>query len=147
MIGKFTKKVYNIVALALGLTMAIPLSVFADNIKNDITTTVGGTASVTYTAGASATQVGYYIQPTGGSCDAADGSEATVNIIAPTGITANPSSLKFAACNTTKYVGFSTGANQTPGDYPITVSVLDPSGSYNTGSAGFSIPVNSPSPP
>jgi hypothetical protein len=122
-------------ALTVGAVMA-----YADNLKNDVT--AGG--NDTFTAGGSTT-IDYWIQAIG-SCDAADGSSATVAINVPAGVAATPSSLVFTACNTssegsptnTKSVVFSSS---TPGTYGVTASVTDSTGSYNTSPAAFTIHV------
>jgi PKD repeat protein len=133
-------------ALSFALIMAMLLTslALADNLKNDVV--VGGNDTIT--AGGSTT-INYWIQPTGGSCDAADGSSATVTINVPSGVTVSPSSLIFSTCNTssegnpnnTQSVTFSSS---TPGDYSITASVSDSSGSYNTSPANFMLHVLAP---
>jgi hypothetical protein len=108
----------------------------ADNVLNDVV--VGG--NDTFTAGGSTT-VNYRIQATGGSCDAADGSAATVTINVPAGVTAAPGSRVFSSCGTAQSVTFSSN---TPGNYGITVSVTDTAGSYNVNPASFTLHVLAP---
>jgi hypothetical protein len=121
---------------------------YADNLKNDVV--IGGNDTIT--AGGS-TSIDYWIQATGGTCDAADGSSATVSIVVPSGVTASPSSLTFSQCNTsgneanpnnTQSVTFSSS---TPGDYSITATVTDSSGTYNPSPAAFTLHVESASAP
>jgi hypothetical protein len=132
--------------LAIAMLVVVPFAAFADNLKDDVT--AGG--NDTFTAGGS-TIVNYWIQATGSgnTCDASDGSSATVTINVPAGVTASPSSLIFSACNTsnegnpnnTKSVTFSS---TTPGNYSITASVSDSSGDYNSNPADFTLHVNAP---
>jgi hypothetical protein len=113
------------------------LTVRADNIKNDI----DAVGDFTITVGGSTT-INYFIQPTGGTCDAADTSAAVVTIIKPAAVAASPASLTFNACNTDKPVQFSSS---TVGSYAITVSVSDTNGSYNPVPAAFTLVVTAPS--
>jgi hypothetical protein len=122
--------------MACAMVLAIPAVALADNVKNDVVAEGNGTI----TAGGSTT-VNYYIQPTGGTCDAADGSSAKVTINAPAAVTASPGSLTFSACDSSKPVQFSS---DTPGSYSITVSVTDSVGSYNASPAAFTLKVNAP---
>ena len=141
--------------LSIALTLAVVMAMLvtslavADNLKDDVV--VGGNDS--FTAGGSTT-IKYWIQSTGqgtgpNGCDAADGSSATVTINVPSGVTANPSSLTFSACNTsnesnpnnTQSVAFSSS---TPGNYNITASVNDTNGTYNTSNASFTLHVLAP---
>ena len=125
----------------------------ADNLRDDVVASGNGTI----TAGGSTT-INYYIQATGGSCDAADGSAAAVTINVPSGVTVdtNPSvsgnqnTLTFTACDTstggasptnTKAAVFSSPA---AGSYAITASVTDATGSYNETPANFTLTVNPP---
>jgi hypothetical protein len=132
--------------LLLAVTLvagAIAAVAYADNVKNDVV--AGGNDTIT--AGGSTT-IDYWIQATqSDGCDAADGSSATVTISAPAGVTATPSSRTFSACNTsgneanpnnTQSITFSSS---TAGDYPITVSVSDSAGNYNTSPASFTLHV------
>jgi hypothetical protein len=131
-------------SLAVILAMLITSLALADNLKDDVV--VGG--NDTFTAGGSTT-INYWIQDTGGTCDAADGSKATVTINVPAGVTANPASLLFSACNTvnqgtpnnTQSVTFTSS---TAGTYSITASVSDTSGSYNPAPANFTLHVIEP---
>ena len=142
---KFT----NALSLALILAMLFTSVGVADNLRDDVV--VGGNDTIT--AGGSTT-IKYWIQSTGsgtgpGGCDAADGSSATVTINAPSGVSATPSSLTFSACNTsneanpnnTQSVVFSSS---TAGNYSISVSVTDATGTYNTDNALFTLHVNAP---
>ena len=128
-------------ALTLG-TLVCAAVALADNVVNDVASNPG---SDTFTAGGSTT-VGYRIvEAVAGDsqagCNAADGSPATVNIQAPSGVTASPSSLSFNYCgNPAKTVQFSSA---TPGDYEIAVSVTDSGGAsgYRTNPATFTLHV------
>lgn len=139
-----TLRVVLMMALVLTL-LALPVLVLADNVKNDVI--AGG--SDTFTTGSSTT-INYYIQQTGSGgtgfsgCDPADGSNATVTINVPIGVSKVPSSLTFSSCDTLQSVNFSSA---TSGDYDITVSVSDSHGNYNTASAAFTLHVITPPPP
>lgn len=118
--------------------LSIAGAVLADNVRNDVVTGGAG-QNDTVTVGGSTT-IAYYIQAMGGSCDAADGSAALVTINTPAAVTATPGSLVFSQCElaNAKSVVFSAA---TIGDYSITVSVSDSSGSYNTTTANFTLHV------
>src|SRR5215211_8256034 len=123
--------------------IAIPAIVLADNVKNDVV--AGGNDTTTV---GTPTTVKYEIQQTGsggiGGCDATTASPVTVNINAPAGVTASPSSLSFDSCGTQKAVAFSSN---TAGNYGITVSTVDNVGDYNVTPAKFTLHVNNPPPP
>ena len=120
---------------------------YADNLKNDVG--ASGSKSIVLTGPSGSTTVKYYIQAnsSGGmsGCDAADDSAATVTITTPPGVTASPSRLTFNSCGSetsnAQSVEFSTS---TPGNYPITASVSDTRGDYNTGGATFTLAVTRP---
>ena len=124
------------------LLFLFPLQVFADNVMNtDINdVAVGGNVNITI---GDSTTINYFIRATGShdfpGCDASDGSPAKVNISTPANVTANPPSLDFNSCETSKAVVFSASE---AGDYPITVSVDDTQGVYNTEPAKFTLHVN-----
>ena len=108
--------------------IAVPaLAALADNVENDVV--AGGNDTTTV---GTPTTVKYEIQQTGsggiGGCDATTASPVTVNINAPAGVTASPSSLSFDSCGTQKAVAFSSN---TAGNYDITVSTVDNVGDYN----------------
>ncbi len=134
-------KFANALSLALIMAMLFTSIGLADNLRDDVV--AGG--NDTFNAGGSTT-IRYWIQATGAGnlCDAADGSSATVTINVPAGVAASPSSFAFSACNTqnesnpnnTKSVIFSSS---TPGNYLITASVSDTSGTYNTNPADFTL--------
>jgi hypothetical protein len=123
--------------------IAIPAIALADNVKNDVV--AGGNDTTTV---GTPTTVKYEIQQTGsgslGGCDATVASPVTVNINAPAGVTASPSSLSFSSCGTQKAVAFSSN---TAGDYDITVSTVDNVGDYNVAPAKFTLHVTNPPPP
>jgi hypothetical protein len=118
--------------------------VYADNVQNDVV--AGG--NDTFTAGGSTT-VNYLIRETGGDgCNPADGTNATVKIITPAAITATPNSLIFSACasgnDTTNYKS-TVFSSTIPGNYTITVSVVDSGGgTYNPMPATFILHVLPP---
>lgn len=141
--SRFGRKFNWIATLVVVLTLAVPWAVFADNVRNDVV----ADGNDTITAGGSTT-INYWIQPTGNTCDAADGSPVTLTIIAPVEVTLSTTSLTFNLCNTesegagkpnnTQGVVFTSSI---PGDYSITVSASDSNGSYNTNNAGFTLHV------
>lgn len=123
----------TVLAAGLCLTLAIPA--LADVVTNDVTNSVasGGKAEVLE---GSALRVNYWIKPTGGTCDAADGSAAQLAINVPGGVTATPASLNFKACEfeTRQAVDFSAA----PGAYEIPqASVSDANGQYNEAATAF----------
>lgn len=120
-----------VLTLSGGLAGGVAL---ADNVKNDVV--VGGTDTIV--AGGNTT-VSYQIQDTGNTCDAADGSPATVTVNAPAGVTASPSSLSFSTCNSPQPVVFSSS---NVGQHEVTVSVSDVNGDYNPVPAKFTLKVN-----
>jgi hypothetical protein len=123
------------------LALLVPLTVFADNVVDNVT--VGGTDTIT--AGGS-TIVSYKINANGGDgqtgCNASDGSPATVTLSIPAGVTASTLSLTFSACNVFQPVTFSA---TTAGNYAITVaSIVDSgTGAYNN-QADWTLHVNAP---
>jgi hypothetical protein len=125
--------------LAISALMIAATAAYADTVTNDIVASVNDTM----TSGGSLTAQ-YKINATGGDsqtgCNASDGSNATVNIVAPAGVTATPNSLVFNYCGMpTKGVNFTS---TTPGDYSITVNVSDSgAGTYNTTPATFTLHV------
>ncbi len=129
------------------LALAVPLIAFADNVVNDVT---GSAATNTFTAGGSLT-VAYRINATGNdgqqSCNASDGSPATVTINVPASVTATPSTLLFTECGVanSQNVVFSASI---AGDYAIPVVTVGDSGvgSYNVGDTDFTLHVL-PAPP
>jgi hypothetical protein len=137
-------------ATVVGLLVTLfgPVLVRADNVINDVdsnappTLTLGENESVT---------VNYWIQATGGDgqtgCNASDGSPATVDIIAPAGVTASPTSLTFTACkegstNNSQSVTFTGTVASDADGYAIAVSVDDDgAGTYNVNPAKFDLVV------
>lgn len=117
----------------------------AENVKNDI-----GAGGIDTVAAGSSTTISYYIQDTGGqnTCEAADGTKATVTINAPAAVTTSTNSLDFTKCGEENKQGVQFSSN-TVGDYEITVSVSDSteSGSYNVSPAKFTLHVTNPPPP
>jgi hypothetical protein len=121
---------------------------WSDNVKDDVA--ISGTGSTrTITLGDS-TVVNYFIQPTGSgggggpTCDAADGSTATVTINHPANVTVSPASLTFNACDQQKPVTFSATA---AGTYSIpAVTITDSHGDYNVNPTAFTLQVNNPAP-
>ena len=130
--------------LALIMAMLVTSLALADNLKDD----ANSAGNNTITAGGS-TVIKYWIQAQG-TCDAADGSSATVTINLPAGVTASPSILTFTQCNTSGNEGSPnntqnvTFSSSTPGDYSITASVFDSSGAYNENPANFTLHVLAP---
>lgn len=126
-----------VASTAAGLLALTGVAV-ADNVKNDVAsdTGVGGKRTVTVDEG---TTVEYHVQPTGGSCDAADGSPVTLTIEKPAAVEASVSSLVFTHCDVSQPVTFSSGS---AGNYSITHTAQDVRGTYNTNPANFDLVVN-----
>lgn len=142
---------------ALGLTTALVVSLASlshgDVLKNTVAAGGGVGQKLEVTVG-TPVAVPYYIQATGGSCDAADGSPADVTVTAPQGATVNGGStatLTFTACDVPQSVSFAVAA---AGTYAIpAATVADSRGSYTTSTtaldlvaspASVSAPVNQP---
>ena len=108
-----------------------------DLVHNDVSASGIQTTSVGV-----ATTVNFYIQDAGGSCDASDGSAATVNMVDPAHVSVSPSSLVFSACGVANEQAASFSADQA-GDYAISVTVSDSVAvdGYNTNPAKFTLHV------
>jgi hypothetical protein len=116
---------------------------FADVVKNSVASGGGVGGNKTILEGESAT-VPYWIDATGGTCDAADGSSATVTINKPADVTAAPESLTFTSCGdaNAQNVVFSAPV----GEYEIPdAGVTDSRGNYNTNSTAFKLVVKADS--
>jgi hypothetical protein len=128
--------------MVVAILAAIVGGAFADQVQTDVGTSVSG--STTITSGGSA-GVDYWIQPTGSTCDAADGSPVTVTINTPSDVSVVPSSLNFNTCHdgsnlNAQEASFSSthlGSNAIP-----VVSVSDSSGSYGVNNTDFALKVN-----
>lgn len=121
--------------LAAGLCLTVAAPALADVVTNDVTNSVasGGKAEVLE---GSKLRVNYWIKSTGGSCDAADSSAATLAINVPAGVVAGPDQLVFKACEfeARQAVEFQAA----PGSYDIPVaSVTDAQGQYNEAATAF----------
>ncbi len=144
--------------LALGLSLAVSFSMIftslalADNIVNNIDTTVDAAFETrTITAGGS-TIVGYYIQPTTGGgdangCNATGANPATITLSVPSGVTASSTSFQVVGCDDppTPAVVNITFSSNTPGTYTISVSSVTggkPGSVWNTTPASFQLIVN-----
>jgi PKD domain len=127
--------------------VALVAVAYADNVQNDVV--AGGNDTI---VSADSTNIRYWIQPTGGTCDAADGSPATVAINGPAAVVRTPSSLVFTACNTQNQANPNNTqtvnlTSTTLGAHAMTApSVVDSSGTYNGQPAAFTLKVN-PRPP
>lgn len=142
---QLSKKFWNIVSLALVLSLVFAPVAFADNVQNDVETP---NEIITITAGSSTT-VNYLIKANNGDgqngCNAEDNTPATVTINVPAGVTAFPGSLSFTSCDTLQSVVFSSSS---VGEHEITVSVSDTGpGTYNPNPAKFKLIVNTAPPP
>jgi len=140
----FLRSKVKLLVIAFAVVLAIPAIALADNVQNDVT--AGGNDTITT---ATSTTINYRITANNGDgqtgCNAADTSAATLNINAPSGVTATPTSRTFTSCGTNQSVQFSSS---TAGDYTITVSVSDSgTGTYNTSPATFTLHVTNPPPP
>jgi hypothetical protein len=134
------------------LVLALPLAVFADQVVNNIDSTIDPALETkTITAGGSGT-VGFYIQasttiPAGDAngCNATGANPATVNLSVPAGVTASSTSLTFTGCGIVQNVTFSSS---TVGNH--TISVANVTGGklgslWDTAPAAFTLVVNPPS--
>lgn len=140
----------SLLVVALAALLAIPAMALADNIQNDIASTAGADSVVNATVGISST-VGYYIESTGGTCDAADGSSATLTpqkTSGPAGgsVSISPTSQTLSSCGSANKKSFGFTADKA-GDYVIEVTATDSAGSYNPMPAKFKLHVSDPAPP
>ena len=130
--------------IALGLVLALFTAgiALADNVQNNVSSSSSG---VTNTIGTSV-GVGYRISATGGDgqngCNASDGSDAVVTIVAPASVAVSPASLRFTSCGDFLTAQF---AGSVVGVFDISVSVSDTGpGSYGTDQATFRLNVVAP---
>jgi hypothetical protein len=127
----FLRGKVRLLFVAFAVMLAVPAIALADNIVNDIDTTVHADSVVNATVGETV-RVGYLIQATGQICDAADGTKATLTPSKDSGpgtVAISPTSQDYTACDSSKTFDFSA---DTPGDYVIAVAVADTNGDYNT---------------
>lgn len=141
-------------ALGLALVLvllALPLVVFADQVVNNIDTSIDPALETrTITAGGS-TVVGFYIQPSNtipagdaNGCNATGSNPATVNLSVPAAVTASPTSLTFTGCGILQNV---TLSSTTTGNHTISVASVTggKSGSlWDTAPADFTLQVLPP---
>lgn len=120
----------------------------ADNLVNDVSTTVDG--KVASIANGGSTVVGYKVNGAGSDgCDATPASPATVTISAPSGVGVTGATLSadkkltFSECQNFQYVTFSSSV---AGDHAITHAIQDNVGSYNN-HANFTLRVGQPAAP
>src|SRR6266498_2462102 len=141
------RKIQAVALLALIATVLTATIAFADNVKTDVV--VNGNDSITTST---STTIHYYIQATGSegagggaTCDASDGSAVTITIVKPAAVTASPGSLIFTSCGVAaqQAVAFSSS---TAGNYSITVTTSDSSGTYNDNSAAWTLKVTAAPP-
>src|SRR5688500_3727315 len=81
MFSNLTKALTRALVLVTIVSVSLPWTVLADNVRNDVQQS--GSENRDYVIGGAPVQVGYFIQATGGSCDAADGTAATVTVNVP----------------------------------------------------------------
>ncbi len=147
MTKKFRTKLFNLTALALVLSLAMPWAAFADTVSNNVTvggndtTTVGSTTTVSY----SLTATNDPGEPGNSKkCNASDTSpvEITVAVAVPNGTTAtvDPAKLTFKECGVAQSVKL--GASKA-GDY--TVSVSTSANNVATSAAEFTLKVKAAS--
>lgn len=131
--------------LVLVIMLALPIVVFADIVQNDVSSSGQGTE---LELGEYMT-VDYWIQDTFGDlqrgCNASDGTPATVRILPPPGLAAEPASLTFTACRSAQKVTFTPTSVGFP---EIPVAVEDEGiGTYNLNNAFFTLNVVDTTPP
>jgi len=125
-----------VLAVIVALAAAFASVASGDTIKNDIAVNGPG-EKATVDAGATF-DVNYYIQATGGSCDAADGSGAQISITLPDGVAATPNPFTMTNCGEGNATTVHFTAPTEEGRYDIPkVTVDDPNGDYSTGSTAF----------
>jgi hypothetical protein len=142
----FGKRFSRALAVTTVASLVMATAAFADNVDNDVQSTYGS-ENVAYTAGTAALPVSFWIENTGPSCDAADGSAVTLTITAaPADVIISPASRTFTTCGAAnaQTVSFSTAADAAPGTRDITVTASDTNGAYNDNGAGFHLVVSAP---
>lgn len=115
--------------MAFAMMLALPATAFADLVKNEVTNGTGGKRVV---ALGESTSVPYWITKTGGACDPADGTAATVFLKvsawpeggAASDIGISPASQTFAACDANKSFSFST-EDARLGSYTVVVDRVE----------------------
>lgn len=126
------------VALTLAAALVFAVPAFADVVKNDVGVS-GGVGQVRSLLAGQSTTINFYIDATGGSCDAADGSPARLSFDLPAGVTASPSTLTFTECGASQPVAFSAAS---AGRYDVpAATVTDAYGSYNASATAFRLEV------
>ncbi len=137
------RRTFGALTAALIVLFVAMAPVAADNVQNDLavtgndTITSGGTTTVSYRIQATGTSGGGNDPQPG--CNASDGSPATLTILTPAGVTANPASLTFSACSTYQSVQFTSSS---VGNHVINVAVTDSGpGTYNVMPARFTLRV------
>lgn len=132
------KRRWSFVSTLTVVLLTLATVALADNVKNDV---VGGGGQNREVEIDEETTVNYLVQDTGGSCDPADGSPLSLAINAAAAVTKSVASLTFTSCDVSQPVTFSSS---TPGNYAVTVTATDTSGSYNVAPATFNLVVLSP---
>jgi len=145
---------FIITASIVTLSLALPLVAFADQVVNNIDSTIDPALETrTITAGGS-TVVGFYIQPSNtiptgdaSGCNATGSAPATVTLSVPVGVTATPSVFTFTGCGSPSNVHNVTFSSSTAGSYTISVASVTggKSGSlWDTAPAAFTLNVSPP---
>lgn len=151
----FRKKFTWIFTLAIAMLMIVPFAAFADQVVNNIDTSIDNALeTATITAGGSAT-VGLFISVSNGTpsgdlsgCNATGANPASVTLNVPAGVNASATSLNFTGCGVVQNVTFSSNTVNASG-YTISVSGVTggKAGSlWDTTPASFKLIVN-PAPP
>jgi hypothetical protein len=131
------KRIYGALAAAVLGAGVITVGAVGDVVKNSVAAS-GGVGQVRTILQNQSTTLDYWIQATGGDCDAADGSPATVTINTPAGASASPERLVFSECDVRQSVTFSAP----PGEYDFAaVSVADSSGDYSAATTAWRLVV------
>lgn len=123
----------------------------ADNVQDDVAVNYPGGVSLVAGSSSSSATVGYYVHASNANdgdsgCNLDGDSEVlTLTINTPYGITANPSSISFAACDQYKYVTFTAASGAVSGETSVAISSnTTGGGGYNLNPAKFNITVTQP---
>ncbi len=143
------RRVGTILPIAVAFTLLVAGIASADQVVNNIDSTVDPALETRAINAGGSTQVGFYVLasntvPAGDAsgCNATGSNPATMNLSVPAGVTATPSSVSFVGCGNTQNVMFSSN---TPGSYTISVASVTggKAGSlWDTAPASFTLVVN-----
>jgi hypothetical protein len=136
------------------IAAALPILSLTTVARADVVTNTLALAGQTSVVadGTSTATVGYTVQNTNrnndaypdpqNSCNPADGTAATLQVVVPSGVTVSPATAVVSGCDVPQSFTFRASA---AGRYPVTVTVTDPGGgTYATAPAAFTLVATAP---